>query len=268
MDKIVRVGAGEDGAVWRRALEGGEWVDGAVVMKEDGGSWVRRARVMGREVVVKCRELGSWWKRVKFGVGMGHGHQQWRGAERLMKAGIATGRPLVVARAVVDGRVCEVMVLEFVAGKTLLELLDEVARGVGPGVREQHAVAREVGKQVGVLDRNRLCNRDHKPSNLVVMVGSGGMPEIAIIDCVGVRPWSHGNKSQATLSALAIEPIGCGVQPRRGLIARALDSYVEKEGCCGSGPRQDTVRFVWSDLARIVRAHGDPRPRVDPLGRR
>lgn len=233
---------------------------------------MRRATMMGREVVVKCRELSTWWKRVKFGVGMGHGAKQWRGAERLMKAGIATGRPLCVARAEVDGRVCEVMVLEFVAGKTLLEILDEVKRGVGPGVREQHRIARAVGNQIRTMMDGYCANRDHKPSNLVVRQSEDGRWEIAVIDCVGIggRVWGLPHVDEwdwdDMLTSPMIEPIGCGCAPRRALWMRGLCSI---DATPEDGSRKTRHRFLRKTAKRIevlVKAHGDPRPRVDPLG--
>lgn len=55
-------------------------LDGAKVLKEDGGSWVRRARVMGRDVVVEVSgvEYGGA-EGEKHLVGMGHGAKHWRG---------------------------------------------------------------------------------------------------------------------------------------------------------------------------------------------
>ncbi len=269
VSNVVRVAAGEDGAGWRRALETGEWVDGAVVMKSEGGSWVRRATMMGREVVVKCRELGTVWKRVKFGVGMGHGAKQWRGAERLMKAGIATGRPLVMARAVVDGRVCEVMVLEFVEGKTLLEILDEVKRGVGPGVREQHAIARAVAETVVKSAKGGFYNRDHKPSNLIVRRDADGRWDIAVIDCVGLK-WRapvDDSGNEWMFAALMIEAIGCGCGPRRALWARVVMSLGWTNGGRERVRLRDLREEVVEQVELEIKVHGDPRPRVDPLGR-
>lgn len=252
--------------MWRDALSAPRALDGTKVLKEDGGSWVRRAMVMGRDVVVKCRVLNSAGRKFKHAIGMGHGHKHWRGAERLMRAGIATGKPLALLRAKVDGTLCEVLVLEFVEGKTLLEVLDEIARGAGPGVREQHAIARAVGRTIAAMDEACCNNRDHKPSNLIVLNTAESEPQIAVIDCVGVR-W--GENSFASLEALTIEPIGCRCLPRKAIWMSVL-AYLYG-GHTARQQRVDMHEIVQATIwlvERAVKGHGDPRPRVDPLGKR
>jgi predicted thioesterase len=265
----MRVAAGEEAAGWRDALSAPGVLDGAKVLKEDEGSWVRRARVMGRDVVVKCRVLNTVGRRVKHALRMGHGMKHWRGAERLMRAGIATGRPLALVRCEVDGKACEVLVLEWVEGKTLLEILDEIARGVGPGVREQHRIARAVGIAVRVFLEAELLNEDPKPSNLIVLTSGGGHIGLGVIDTVAIqkrrRMNLHDIETYETLQSLMIEPIGCGCPPRRTLWMRALHSLVQKRAS-ERILRHTELRGLITEVGDGIRRHGDPRPRVDPLG--
>lgn len=264
VDKVIRVAAGEEAAGWRDALSAPGVLDGAKVLKEDGGSWVRRARVMGRDVVVKCRVLSTVERRVKHLVGMGHGAKHWRGAELLMQAGIATGKPLALVRAEIDGKGCEVLVLEWVEGTTLLEWM-AASKERTLSALDEHLIAKAVGKQLSLFGQ-AVFNRDHKPSNLIVVAGKKE-PEITIIDCVGVARPQRWREPVEVLAPLVFEPLGCGVLPRRTLIARALRAYAEGRGLQGDAVNP-FVRKLWVDMTVVVIEHGDPRPRVDPLGKR
>ena len=267
--KVVRMAAGEDAAAWRDALAKPGWADAATVLKEDRGSWVRRANLLGRDVVVKCRELNTIGRRFKHAIGMGHGAKHWRGAERLKKAGIATGRPLAFVRAGVDGAESELLVVEFVQGKSLLQILSEIAGGDGPPVRVQHAIARAVGRQAAVFGRWTIYNRDYKPSNLVVISANEREAVIAVIDCVGVyRPllWRGASEYMKTLKTLAVEAIGCGVAPRRALMARVIEARADE--VVWMIPRwasRARRQWLWHGVAVRIKWHGDPRPRVNPL---
>jgi hypothetical protein len=266
--KVVRVAAGEDAAAWRDALSKPGWADAATVLKEDRGSWVRRANLLGRDVVVKCRELNTIGRRFKHAIGMGHGAKHWRGAERLCRANIRTGAMCVSARANVDGRLCELLVVEFIPGQTVLQLLDDIARGMGPSVRTQHTIATAVGETIPALLRAGWYNRDHKPSNLVVMPSPDNRVDIAIIDCVGIRKygWMGIDECEAEemLASLVIEPLGCGCSARRALWARTLMGAGWEHTESGR-PRLREVREAIECVKAFVEGHGDPRPRVNPL---
>jgi hypothetical protein len=277
--KILRAAEGEAAAAWRDALGRGEWVAASRTLKEDpeGGSWVRRAEILGRDVVVKCRALNTLSRRVKHAMGMGHAHKQWRGAELLRKARLATARNWAIARARIDGRACEMLIAEFLEGPTLLECMRDASVG-RLSIKDQHAVARAVGLQMSGMGWN--FNRDHKPSNLIVMVMGSGSPEIAVIDCVGVR-FKQVPKTERMLASLVIEPMGCGVMPRRALMMRALraqheelEKWYDPNDELDEGPEpvltcreriRMLVRMEWFGARAIVESHGDPRPRVDPL---
>ncbi|MBL8762614.1 MAG: hypothetical protein JNL50_15065 [Phycisphaerae bacterium] len=142
------------------------------------------------------------------------------------------------------------------------------------GVREELAIARELGRQVRRMIAHARFNRDHKPSNLVVL-SHAGRPSVAVIDCVAILPLSRGGGAGAalerTLASLYIEPLGVGVPPRRSLILSTLRAALWIEPAPGSVSiparcrAKRRVRALWLAVAARVAAHGDPTPRVHPL---
>lgn len=200
-------------------------------------------------------------------MGFGHGDKHWRGAALLAAKRIPTASPIALATAAVDGVRCELLVLEHLSGPTLLERMKRIRESPGSGVRAQHALARAVAEQVFAMTSRGVSNRDHKPSNLIVT----GAAAVAVIDCVGVR--SSGGDALREFAALVIEPLGCGVLPRRALLCRTLRTYAEREAqpdrAAPGGREADEPRSAakarWRALERLVARHGDPRPRTDPL---
>ena len=273
--KIRRAMRGEDGAAWAAALADPAWLAGATVLKDEpGSSWVRRGTMRGREVVVKCRLLNRPSRWIKAALGYGHGDKHWRGAALLASKKIATAVPIVHANARADGVVAELLLLEYLSGSTLLELMRDAMSATLP-VRAQHAIAHAVGRQVAHC--GWVFNRDHKPSNLIVMGARTQAPTVAIIDCGGVR-FRQVLRTERMFASLVIEPMGCGVLPRRALLMRALegrraalaewydpeDDAAEDDGTLDPpGPAWD--KRLWRDVQRVVEAHGDPRPKIDPL---
>jgi len=276
--RVVRAHRDEDGGKWAAALAGGAWLAGSTLLKQDGPGWVRRATMMGREVVIKCRDVDSAWSRLKCALGRGKGDRHWWGAAMLAAKRVPTAQVLVLARARIAGRDCELLAMQWVDGPTLLRVMADVHAGVrgAPSVRAQHAIARAVGAQLAQMDL--LFNRDHKPSNLVVtraaIQAGESRSRIALIDCEGVRA-SAINARARMLASLVIEPTGCGVRPRRPVMMRALrewlDAATKEEMAAGwESPltpreRRDVLGRVWRDVARMVARHGDPTPRVNPL---
>jgi tRNA A-37 threonylcarbamoyl transferase component Bud32 len=276
--RIVRAHRGEDAARWGAALADASWIESSLLLKQDGACWVRRAQVMGREVVMKCRGIDGVWARVKCALGRGKGDRHWRGTALLSGKGVKTARVFALARARVDGRDCELLAMEWLEGVTLLRMMADVQAGKGPGVRAEHAIARAVGEQLARMQE--VFNRDHKPSNLIVMDGAGGSPRIAIIDCEGVRRSAIPGAARM-FASLVIEPTGCGVRPRRALMMRAVRAYLSLTTALDTPdsprPRSRTLaalpagqyrqlrRMLWGDAARVVAHHGDPTPRVNPL---
>lgn len=272
--RIKRCMRDEDAAAWARALVEPVWWGGAVVLKDEpGSSWVRRATINGRAVVVKCRYLNRRSRRIKSMLGYGHGDKYWRGAALLASKKIATARPIVLGTARLDGELVELLVLNYLSGPTLLEVMDQVRRGVGPGVREQHRIAEAVGRSVGAMLTASLWNRDHKPSNLIVRCAVDDESTIAVIDVVGVRRLGpealrvDGLECEEMWAALMIESIGVGCPPRRTLWMRAVRSWME--GVSQPLDREMRHLAIRTTLIEgaggIVEMHGDPRPAVHPL---
>jgi len=177
----------------------------------------------------------------------------------LQDVGIPTAEPLaLVTRTMEGGRPEGLLVLERLTGPTLLEVL----AGGEMGVRQEHALAREAGRIVGRLALAGIVNRDAKPSNWIVTSADPQHPGLALIDTVGVR---RGSNPLGMLASMYIEALGTGCPPRRTLIMRCLLSA----GGLAWKPVDTAPRWrahgAWHMIAKFVNAHGDPRPRIDPL---
>lgn len=258
-------------SAWSAALAGGSWLAGSKVLKSDGPSWVRRASVHGQDVVIKCRPLDSLGRRIKAAIGQDQFDRHWRAAKLLERAGIACAEPLVLAHASPDGIPCAVLIGEYLEGPTLLQQFRLIAAGE-MDVRRSHRLARAAGRFVATLSSALIANRDHKPSNIVVLESASGEIELALIDLVGVRR-SVASQAVRMLAAMVIEPTGCGVPPRRALMARALHGWID--GCAeemerlvskklDAQDRRAMFRSAWRDVGKRIREHGDPTPRVLP----
>jgi hypothetical protein len=229
--RLVRLGAGEDARAWHEALARPGWLREPTSLKEEGGAWVRRGLVrvgtQDRDVVAKCRPLRGASERAKCALGLGRGDRHWRGAGWLLAHGFRTARPLVLARSQPDGPPCEVLVMEALGGKSVLAHLAD--RDLT--ARQEHAVARELGRMIVRLSRLHRYNRDCKPSNLIVSRVDGRSAEVAMIDTVAIRRAARrGAQGQAMMfAAMVIEPIGTGCSPRRTLMARVLCEALAEE---------------------------------------
>ncbi len=266
--RIVRVGASVDGAALVAAVGRPEWAGLVRPLKRDTRTAVfhglAQAPVGTVDVVVKCLRLDG--ARVRLGalVGRTRLSRQWRGAERLARAGIETARPLVLVRGVdaSDERV-EALILEWSVGTTMLHEAAQSAHATTTGgarcdVRREHVLAQEAGRLVGRLARAGIFNRDHKASNVIVR-WEDERPVLTLIDPVGIRRARAGGET-AMLAKLVIECLGVGVLPRRGLLMRAL------MGCAAELGRDERWRKrTWRVVESVIVAHGDPRPKDDPL---
>jgi tRNA A-37 threonylcarbamoyl transferase component Bud32 len=258
---IQRTARGEDPVAWRAALEAFDR-SRATVLKREGGNAVYRARVMGREVVIKVRESRGLKELLKRWAGSSRGARHWRGAAWLIEHGILTARPFALAT---DGA-REWLVLEALKGKTLLQHIAD--RDLT--VKEEHEVARRLGRQMSDISLTDRFNRDHKPSNIILVRGTGGYSP-AVIDCVAIRRGLQ--NSWRMMHALAVEPLGLGILPRRALRARVIYEFCrawfegEWERAPGDGRRRARLnrRMEWRILEGSLRKHGDPVPRVNPL---
>lgn len=262
-----------DVAAWRAALSSASAFSGpdSRELKREGENWVRRVtwRIAGGEfdVIVKRRVARGTSEVVKMLLGGSRFARHWRGANWLLANGFLTGRPMALGRRIRGATIEEILIVEFVPGRTVLEHL--AANDLT--VRRQHAAARELGRMVARLAERGRFNRDSKPSNLVLT----GDERIAILDTVAIRrrgPLGKG-RDGGMLASLVIEPIGTGNRPRRTLMMRVIRAWIDaaaEQGVLGAGPldaraRHTIVGVCWRDLDRLVTRHGDPRPRTDPL---
>lgn len=260
---VRRTGAGEDRDRWSAAMMDLP-VRAGNLLKQDGASWVRRTVVPGcdGEVVIKCRAVGSLAERFKLLTRQSRGDRQWRGAEWLRRNGFATAQPLALILADVDGSRCELFVTKFVNARSVLDHL--AAADLSP--KQEHAIAREMARLVvGMLAKGR-CNRDGKPSNLLGVDPAGDL-RIATIDTVAIRPVMQGDPTSLArmLANFMLEPMGTNCTPRRTLRARVVHEVVNALAAGASREVQRRQRReLWKQVETRIRAHGEPRPRVDP----
>ena len=283
--QIRRIVPGEDPRAWTAALEESGWLQRATVLKQDAaanhlvppageqmtttprplfphadaapGHWVRRATLAGRDVVVKCRPIGSLAERLKLVIQHDRGDRHWKGATWLARHGFRTASPYVMATAALNGEAVELLVMEALAGQSVLEHL----AAADLGVRQEHAVAAALGQMIMRLSGRQHYNRDSKPSNLMVIQTTDG-PEIAIIDSVAIRPSAQ---AEQMFASLVIEPIDQGCPPRRALMMRALRAAAEelRHGPAGLDLDDEAleaiVRTMWRATAARVERHFQTR---------
>ncbi len=248
--RIDRLAEGEPGQAWIEMLRSFD-PSAARVLKIDDRTGVWRVSRGGRELVLKMWEYSGVGGRLKLLLRASRGWRHWRGARWLAEHGIGTARPLALMTEHGSGGPREWLVMEFLPGKTVLEHLHE--GDLRP--RQEHALAAAIAGQVSDMVARGRFNRDHKPSNLIVTGWDGDEPRIAIIDCVAIRRCGRFDfgAMRRMLASLYIEPLGVGCPPRRALCGRALAAI-------------SALRW-WPMLGAQVLAHGDPRPRIDPVGR-
>jgi hypothetical protein len=267
--RVLKAGPGEDGGAWARVLADPAWEKAAECLKHDGAVDVRRASLLGREVVVKRWVLDRRGV-VKSHLGLSRGFRHWRGAAWLSRHGFRTATCHALLRGVYAEGAMECLVMEALPGRSVLQHL---ANG-GLGVRAEHAVARELGRLVVRLTRLGRFNRDGKPSNLIVTRYDPTGAEVGVVDTVGIRRnvWFDSEEPIPSLARLLIEPIGVGACPRRALMMALLRGAAQEHfGGRLSASRAEyrTLRRAsWEEVREAVALHGDPRPRVDPLGPR
>jgi hypothetical protein len=266
-----RLAGGWVGAIARCDGDDG-WLAGAELLKADPRGPVWKTRLLGRDVVVKCRCLCGLGEGMKVLLRMTRGERLWRGWQWLDGHGFASARPIVLLRGKRDGRLTECVVIELLPGTTVLHHIARLcdsedtshARAdweadAGPmGVRQQHALAREIGRQVARLVALGRYNRDHKPSNLIVT--DVDKARVAIIDTVAIRPRTilSGDRLARMLGLLAIEPLGVGCLPRQALMMRVVRACADELGRDAKG--------LWRAAERAVIDNGDPTPEINPLG--
>lgn len=222
-------------------------------------------------LLIKARFLNIT-DRLKLLVGRSRMQRQWRGASELRHLNLSVGRPLIHGVSTLAGKGVEVLVTEFVPGTTLLHHLRDKSLS---GSESRH-ISREVARAIVAMVRRGRFNRDFKPSNLIVSEPEeGGMRHIAQIDTVAIRRCNPARFDIAPvhmLTCLMLEPIGCGCPPttrqRLRLLRDVVTAWNDENDATELEPdiRRSGIITLGKLVAAEINAHGDPRPRDNPLG--
>jgi tRNA A-37 threonylcarbamoyl transferase component Bud32 len=251
---VMRSGVSDPGGL---AMELGSerWVERAETLKRSGASAVLAGRASCGEVVVKCQRLPGRVGEARSRLMASRLARQWRGAERLRGAGIATAGTLMLWRGRdAGGALVECLAMERLKGRSLLHW----AADAGAGRAERAALARGVGELTGRLVSGGLFNRDHKPSNVVVLRVEPSV-RLALVDTVGIRKATRGGTARM-LANLLYEVIGTGTT------LDARERALVWRGVAASGPGWLGYRAVRREVEALLASHGGMRPEDDPLG--
>ena len=196
-------------------------------LKRDGPNLV----LASDSLVVKVRTISGIFDRLRTRFGRGRLARQAAGATTLAPIGILTAQVLGHGTAQIFNNPCELLVMQRLPGVSLLALMQNPRTPIAT----EHAIADALGKQIAQMTMAGWFNRDHKPSNLIVQIGSAATstisntpdtPTIAIIDTVDILPIKPRHKFLAAavrmLTSLLLEPTGCNCPPRRALRRRVL----------------------------------------------
>ena len=267
--RTIRAASGQDAHAWAEALAAGVWQGQGAMLKQEGERLVVAAMVLGQRVVIKQWPRRSFKRRLQGLLGRTPALRHWRGAALLAEAGVASATPLAVVR----GEGYEWLVMEAVAGESLLECLADESLGV----RERHAIARSAGRLVAGLTTRGVFNRDMKPSNILITGIGDREADLVVIDCGGVRRQRRSRGRYRMLASLLIEPVGVGVSLPSTLIMRGLTAYCDAwlESILGRAvdrrrPQDRRVRAhvrlaTMNRVALAFANHGDLRPLINPL---
>ena len=275
---VARYGAGfgHGASEWGAALRAVDWRREAWVCKRGRRGTVWRATLRlggdkcGRDLdcVIKVEPLNTTGKLFRSLLHRTKAWRQWRGAALLRGSDIPCTPPRAILRGSGPSGRVEAFVGGWIEGPTVLERLadPELTRA------ERRRLAELVGRQIGRMWRGRgggtgLFNRDHKPSNLVVL--NGGPDDerndgIAVLDTLDIaRGVSRSEVEQrAMMRSLVRECIGCGVLPPMSARARVVRLAHSGLGV-GRGRWRSMYRRVWAGYA--AEAAGATVPDDDPL---
>ncbi|MFG0259536.1 MAG: hypothetical protein ACF8LK_04205 [Phycisphaerales bacterium JB041] len=229
-------------------------------LKDHPGGTVWRATLLGHDCILKSTPLIRRKRRAQALLHRSPAWKHWRAAHLLFARGIDTAPPLALLRYTENQAPFECLVLAFLPGGTVLEHLAD--RDLAPS--EEHRLAEAVATLACTLASHGLRNRDAKPSNLVVTSIDRSAACLAVIDCADLRR-VRGSPEHAVAQMLAsafIEPLGCGLTPRRALCARAVHTAAH---ILTPDQPATTARRLWQRAAAIVTAHGDATPADNPL---
>lgn len=255
-------------ATWSRAFAGVDWGAARCLSdKPDRTVWLATLDLPAgpEELVIKVHSHRSTADSLRSMLHMGRLRRQWRGAAKLSRRGFHVARGRALLRGRQGGVGVDVLVMESAPGVPLIDLM---ARADLPP-RLEHAVARQLGELISLLDNEHLHSKDLKPSNILVdLEGPDGQPTLTITDSDTV-----GHRPDHPLLPLVLEPLGVGVLPRRALLARVVKSWAWNEWLNAAFDELDgrvdheLARQAWSAVEALVKGHGDPTPVHNPLGR-
>lgn len=246
-----------------------EWLDRATVLKQDKRSSVLAGRIDSLPVVVKCLVLDRPHHGFAMLFGATRGNRQWRGARLLASRGFATPELLVLSRGkrrggllAWGGNFVETIIIERVEGPTLLEAIAGRAPEIDAAQPKLARLAVAAGELVAAMSRAGLRNRDLKPSNIIVApsppaVAAHRPYTLVQIDTVGVKQQTDADRAEM-LFRLLVECVGTGHTPRRAQRWRAALAAADNN--------PTIARTLWRAVESRLHHHGDPTPRVNPLG--
>lgn len=275
--RLIRVPKGDDALAHRiaAALARPTWREGAGVLKANDDGAVFDAVLSGTPVVVKTQRVRTLGDRLKGSLGVSRLMRQWNGAVTLDRVGVRAAMPLALLRGFGDdGGIVETLVLERVEGRSLLEHL----RDEDLTHEEWRALIESMAVDLEAMWL-RAFNRDHKPSNLIV-VREGDAVRAVVVDTVGVRRlrgFGTGSNPRLArmLASLWIEAWGVGCPPSVGcayrLVCRVCDAPTPKGKTKPGWTRAKgfgAARTMWGMAWAIVRDHGDPTPKDSPFPER
>ena len=221
-------------------------------------------------LLIKARFL-TLADRLKLFVGLSRMQRQWRGAGELRHLDLAVNRPLVHGVSTLAGKGVEVLVTEFLPGTTLLHHL----RDKSLSASDARHISRELARIIVAMVRRGRFNRDFKPSNLIVSEPDDrGARHIAQIDTVAIHRCNPARFDIAPvrmLTCLMLEPIGCGCPPttrqRLRLLRDVVTAWNDEHDATELDPeiRRGGIMTLGKLVAAEINAHGDPRPRNNPL---
>ena len=262
--RISRIAPGEDAQAWAGAIATLDHEPTLTELKLSDTSAVWRADpvVAGvrMPVVAKVHALRGVLARAKQSFGQSKGHRQWRGAAWLAAQGFPTAQPLVLASGSNDQGPCECLLIEALTGWTVLDYLaavDDESSEISEDTLVDIATA--AGEGIGRMVSLKRYNRDHKPSNLIVIEESPAT--IAVIDTVAIRPAGSAAELDlvAMLKCLVLEPRGLGFEVPRWWLESAC------AGALGGRGHRVSASALCDAVETAALLHGNPRPEDVPI---
>lgn len=252
-------GGGARSRTIARGVCDGSFVASARIIKNDERSTVFSAEIAGYPVVVKTLALDRVKDRLRARFGRTRLSRQARGAARLESCGVHAIQPYAIVRGLTgEGEPVEALVMPRAEGPTLLRAA--LDRTINPHTARE--LLDQIGADIAGMVRAGLYNRDHKPSNIILHTDERGAIQPVLIDTADIRRClaKGGTRMMARMLAkLRIETIGTSVPVSIAEQVRVARSAQR------SSNRSGSLRELLIEVQGIIDAHGDPKPRHDPL---